>query len=96
MDPIDLDPRYSTKTIPGRCLKCLAEQELDSCLRGLLVEEGDGIELQQRFEMLVSFLKAPESKKLRDESERLLAEGKQVTLRIDFEDGKPKYELKVE
>jgi hypothetical protein len=96
MEPIDLDPKYSTKTIPGRCLKCLAEQELGSCLRGLLAGEGDGGELLQRFEMLVSFLKSPESKKLRDESERLLAEGKQVTLRIDFEGDKPRYELKVD
>lgn len=46
--------------------------------------------------MLASFLKSPESKKLRDESERLLAEGKQVTLKIHFEDDKPTYELKVD
>ena len=46
--------------------------------------------------MLVSFLKSPESHKLRDETERLLAEGKQVTLKIHFVDGKPKYELKVD
>ena len=45
--------------------------------------------------MLVAFLKSPESQKLRDESERYLAEGKQVTVRISFADGKPKYELKV-
>lgn len=38
--------------------------------------------------------KSPESQKLRGESERYLAEGKQVTVRIHFEDGKPKYELK--
>lgn len=39
MEPIDLKPRYSTRDIPGRCIKCLAEQELDSCLRELLREE---------------------------------------------------------
>ncbi len=96
MEPIDLNPRYSTKDIPGRCIKCLAEQELDSCLREFLREEPESNDLQQRFEMLISFLKSPESQKLRDESERLLAEGKQVTLRIHFEDGNPRYELKVE
>ena len=95
MEPINLDPRYSTKEIPGKCIKCLAEQELNNCLIELLRGEGEDRELQQRFEMLVSFLKSPESQRLRDESERYLAEGKQVTVTIYFEIGKPKYELKV-
>ena len=96
MEPINLDPRYSTRDIPGKCIKCLAEQELDSCLRELLREKTENKELEQRFQTLFSFLKSPESQKLRDESERYLAEGKQVTLRINFEAGKPRYELKVD
>lgn len=96
MEPIDLNPRYSTKDIPGKCIKCLTEQELNSCLRELLSEETDDKQLHQRFEMLVSFLKSPGSQKLRDESERFLAEGRQVTLRIHIEDGKPNYELKID
>jgi hypothetical protein len=96
MESINLDPRYSTKEIPGKCIKCLAEQELNSCLFELLREEGENEEVVQRFEALASFLKSPESKALRDESERCLAEGKQVTVKIDFERGQPKYELKVE
>ena len=95
MDPINLDPRYSTSSVPGRCVKCLAEEELNKCLLELLRAEGDDKELVQRFEVLVSFLKSPESQKLRSESEWYLSEGKQVTVRISFEDGKPKYELKV-
>ena len=94
MDTINLDPKHSTGDVPGKCIKCLAEQELNNCLLELLRAEGDDKELTQRFEMLVSFLKSPESVKLRDESERYLAEGKEVTVRISFEDGKPKYELK--
>ena len=95
MEPINLDPRYSTKEIPGKCIKCLAEQELNNCLIELLKGVGEDKELQQRFETLVSFLKSPKSQKLRDESERYLAEGKQVTVKICFETGKPKYKLKV-
>jgi hypothetical protein len=96
MKPIKLDPRYSTKEIPGKCIKCLAEQELNNCLLELLRhgEEGNQ-ELEYRFEALVSFLKSPESKRLRDESEKYLAQGKQVTVDIHFEAGKPVYELKV-
>jgi len=95
VEPINLEPGYSTKDIPGKCIKCLVEQELNNCLMGLLREEGENKELQQRFEALISFLKSPESQKLRDESERYLAEGKQVTVKIYFETGKLKYELKV-
>jgi hypothetical protein len=95
MEPIKLDPRYSTKEIPGKCIKCLAEQELNNCLLELLRgSEGQG-ELEQRFEVLVSFLQSPEAKELLDESERYLAEGKKVTVDIHFEAGKPVYELKV-
>ena len=96
MDTINLDPRYSTSSVPGRCVKCLAEEELNKCLIGLLRGEGDDKELTQRFEMLVSFLKSPESQRLRDESERYLAEGKQVTVRIRVESGKFRYELQIE
>ena len=95
MEPIDLDPRYPTKEIPGKCIKCLAEKELNNCLIELLREEGENRELQQRFEVLVTFLKSPDSQRLRDEAERYLAEGKKVTVKINFETGKPKYELKV-
>ena len=96
MEPINLEPKYSTKEIPGKCIKCLAEQELNNCLLQLLKAEGENKGLEQRFEALISFLKSPESKRLRDESERHLAEGKQVTLKINFGTGEPKYELKVD
>ena len=95
MDALNLNPRYSTSDVPGKCIKCLAEQQLDNCLLELLRAEGDDKKLVERFEMLLSFLKSPESIKLRDESERYLAEGKEVTVRVSFEDGKPKYELKI-
>ena len=96
MEPIDLNPRYSTKYIPGKCIKCLAEQELSSCLRVLLTDEQEDKEIQQRFEMLLSFLKSPEAIKIRDESERFLAEGRQVTLKINFDSDKPSYKLEVD
>jgi hypothetical protein len=95
MEPIELEPRYTNRELPGRCIKCLAEQELDGCLRELLRGE-DNEEIKQRFEMLATFLKSPESQTIRDEAERYLAEGKRVKLRISFADGKPEYELKIE
>jgi hypothetical protein len=97
MEPFDLEPKYSTSQVPGKCIKCLAEQELNNCLRELLRGEHDNNkELEQRFEMLAAFLRSPESQKLRDEAEKYLAEGKKVTVRINHISGKLESELKVE
>ena len=94
MDHVELDPMYSSGNIPGRCIKCLAEEKLNDCLLGLLRAEGDDNELAKRYEMIIDFLKSPESLKLRDEAEKCLAEDKKVTVSLSFENGKPKYELK--
>jgi hypothetical protein len=95
MDSFDLEPRYSTNQIPGKCIKCLAEQELNNCLMELLRGDEEDKELEDKFETLVTFLKSPESKKLRDESEKHLADGKKVMLKLSHVNGKPKYELEV-
>jgi len=95
MQPFDLEPKYPDNEIPGKCIKCLAEQELDTCLRELLKGESENKEMQQRYEMLLAFLKSPESQRLRDESEKYLAEGREVVLRLSFANGKPKYELNI-
>ena len=95
MDSFNLEPRYSTGQLPGKCIKCLAEQELSNCVMELL-RDGDSEsdeKIKQRFEMLLDFLKSAESQKLRDESEKYLAEGKKVTVKISFKMGKPEYEL---
>jgi predicted Fe-Mo cluster-binding NifX family protein len=76
MNEIELKPGYSTVEIPGKCLKCLAEQEYGDCLKGLLKGEEGKRELEERFEALVSLLKSPELAKLRDESGKYLADGR--------------------
>jgi hypothetical protein len=93
MDSFDLEPRYSTNEISGKCLKCLSEQELNSCLMQLLREEGINEEVQRKYEALINFLQSPESQRLREESEKYLAEGKKVSVRISINEGQAKYEL---
>ena len=95
MDTFDLQPAYSTGEIPGKCIKCLAEHKLDNCLRTLIIGEGEDQEVKQQYEMLLSFLKSAESQQLRDESEKYLAEGKKVTLRLSYANGKTEYKLEV-
>jgi len=94
-DIIELEPRYSTNEVPGRCIKCLAEEKMFSCMRELLKDEKDTGKLQQRYQILYSFLESPDLQKLCDETEKCLSEGKEVSVRIYFEDSKIKYELKI-
>ena len=96
MDSFNLKPAHSTSQIPGKCLKCLAEQELNNCLMQLLRGDQTGDSVGHKYETLVNFLQSSDSEKLRAESERYLSEGKEVAVKIYFADGKPKYELKVE
>ena len=96
MGDIEFKPRYSTREIPGKCIKCLAELEYGNCLRELLKSGGEVKELEESYEALVSFLKSPEMQKLRDESERYLAEGKDVKVVLHLGAEKPKYEIKLD
>ncbi|MFC1901824.1 hypothetical protein ACFLX3_02730 [Chloroflexota bacterium] len=96
MEPFKLEPRYSTNEIPGKCIKCLGEQELNNCLMQLLREEGTNEDVQHKYEALAAFLQSPESKQLRVESERYLAEGKRVSVTISFKNGKPEYKLTID
>lgn len=95
MGDIELTPGYSTREIPGRCIKCLADHEYTDCLRALLGGETENQEMRRTYEALVSFLQSPDMKRLRDESERLLADGKKVTVRISFDGAETRYELKI-
>lgn len=94
-ESIDLEPRYSSSEVPGRCIKCLAEEKLFSCMRQLLREDEDSDESQQRYKILYAFLESDELQKLCDESEKFLSEGKDVSVRVYLEAGKPRYELKI-
>jgi len=93
MKPIEFKMRYSTKEISPKCIKSLAEQEVGNCLRALLRGEIENKELVEKYEALVAFLKSPVSRKLSDVCERYLLEGKEVTAKIYFWKGKPKYKI---
>jgi hypothetical protein len=93
VEAIDLTPRYSTNEVPGRCIKCLAEEKLFDCMRELFEDEKDLSKLKQKYEILYAFLQSPELQKLCDETEKYLSEGRQLNVKIYLEDGQPKYEL---
>ena len=95
MKAFELEPRYSTTEIAGKCLKCLGEQELNFCLMELLREDHEDDALKERYELIVGFLKSPEFEPLRQQSENMLSEGRRVALRVshDTVSGKTYYEL---
>jgi hypothetical protein len=95
MESIELKPCYSTNEAPGRCVKCMAEEKLFSCMRELFEDEKDTTKLQQKYQILYSFLQSPDLQKLCDETERYMSEGKEINVRIYLEAGKPKYELTI-
>jgi hypothetical protein len=95
VQPIDLELRYSTRDIPGKRIRCFTEQRLNGCLIELLRGQKEDRALGQTYERLMTFLKSSESQRLREGSERYLAEGEQGTVEIRFEDGARQYELKV-
>jgi hypothetical protein len=96
MDSVNLEPRYGTNQIVGRCVRCLAQEELNKCLRELLASENnDEEELQKKYMMMITFLQSEESEKLVAESEKLLAEGKKVNIKLSFTDGKLEYNLEI-
>ncbi len=98
METYELEPKYSTNEIAGKCLKCLGEHELNFCLMELLRSEDDDEldeDIKERYETIVGFLKSAEFESLRSESERLLSEGHQVALRVErnIETGQTQYKL---
>jgi len=96
MERINLEPNYTSNEVPGRCLKCLAEKELNNCLFGLLSEQTSDADLQQRYEALMALLQSPDLERLRSEAERLLSEGKQVRVKVDYDKSNLQCELIVE
>jgi hypothetical protein len=95
MEKYDLEPKYSTNEISGKCLKCLSEQEMNTCLMQMLKDDETDEDIQRKYQALVDFLESPAFEPLRLQSENLLAEGKKVSVKISFVNGKPKYELKI-
>ncbi|MFC1963991.1 hypothetical protein ACFLV1_01250 [Chloroflexota bacterium] len=94
MKSFELEPIYSKGEVPGKCIKCLGEQELNSCLMQMLRYDVDD-DVKEKYEALVTFLKSPESERLRIESENHMADGKNVSVIISYQNGKPEYELKI-
>ena len=93
---IEFRPRYSSKSIRGRCVRRLVLHEINKCLRELLDTGSEDPELGEKYEALVSFLTSPGFEQLHDASERYLSDGKDVSVVFHTNGHGPSYTLKVQ
>ncbi|MFC2018074.1 hypothetical protein ACFLTQ_02085 [Chloroflexota bacterium] len=88
MDKIELIPDLS------HCIETVAKNEYRKTVNRLLKgTRNEGIE--ERAELLRKFLETADIKKLRQESERYLTQGKKVKFIIGLEEGESYYSMQV-
>ena len=89
MNCVELFPSLS------HCIETAAREEFWNSVNQYMESGQDDKKLEDRIELLKAFLESMDFKKLRSQSERHLAEGKQVKFVISWKEGKPSYEMVV-
>lgn len=79
----------------SHCIETVAKREYRKAIAKLLVVPKENNELEQRIELLRTFLETMDFRKLRQESEKYLEEGRTVKFIFYLENGAPKYEMTV-
>ena len=77
------------------CIETVTKREYDETLRRLLAAPEGDQELEKRLELLSTFLLTVDFKKLRQESEKHLVEGRKVKFVFRLEGRTPKYDMAV-
>jgi len=78
------------------CIETKARQEFLKSTDEYMQTGKEDKELEERIELLRAFLESMDFRELRRQSEEYLTEGKNVTFILYRQEGKPKYELKVD
>ena len=78
------------------CIETTARQEFLKSKDEYMQSGGEDKELEERIELLRAFLESMDFRELRRQSEEYLTEGKPVRFILYLQEGRPKYELKVE
>jgi hypothetical protein len=89
MDGIELCPSLS------QCIETTASREFWNSVNQYMEGGREDRKLEDRIKLLKAFLESMDFKKLRNQSERYLIEGKQVKFVIFWENGKTSYEMVV-
>ncbi len=80
----------------AHCIETTARQEFSKAANQYMQRGEEDEELEEKIELLRAFLESMDFKELRRGSEKHLIEGKTVRFILYLEDGKPRYEMKVE
>jgi len=75
------------------CIETVTKREYDETLRCLLAAREGDQELEKRLELLSIFLETVDLKKLRQESEKYLVQGRKVKFVFRLEGQTPEYEM---
>lgn len=76
------------------CVETQAKREYNRIAAELLKKEDKS--LVERLEILRLFLESADFRKLRSQSEKCLADGREVVFEVFMSGGKPEYEMKVD
>jgi hypothetical protein len=77
----------------SHCIETEAKREYREATAKLLAVPKENNELEQRIELLRTFLETMDFRKLRQESEKYLVEGRIVKFIFYLENGAPEYEM---
>jgi hypothetical protein len=89
MDFVELFPSLS------RCIETTAREEFWNSVNQYMESGQEDKKLEEKIELLKTFLESMDFKKLRSQSERYLVEGKRVKFVICWKEGKMSYEMVV-
>ena len=78
------------------CIETTARQEFSKATSDYMQRGEEDKELEERIELLRMFLESTDFRELRRESEKYMIEGKAVRFILYLEEGKPRYEMKVD
>ena len=87
---IELVPTLSS------CIETTAKREYQKSVSDYLEIGEEDKDLEERIELLRMFLESTDFRELRSESEKYLIEGRDVRFMLYLEEGKPKYEMKID
>jgi len=89
MDCIELFPSLN------HCIETTAREAFWNSVNQYMESGQEDKKLEEKIELLKTFLESVDFKKLRSQSERYLVEGKKVKFVICWKEGKPDYEMVV-
>jgi hypothetical protein len=78
------------------CIETTARQEFSKATSDYMQRGEEDKELEEKIELLRMFLESMDFKELRRVSEKHLIEGEPIRFLLYLEEGKPKYEMKVD